>query len=415
MTAAAVGLLVGASALMASCGPMADEPTGVEHQAVVGGTVDKADPAVVALVHRAAGCDAPVEIPNCSGTLIAPRVVLTAAHCVADVSPDTLLEVFFGSDVKDPGPPKLGVVITTAVHPKYDPSTNEYDVALLRLAEDPKVSPLPFGAPPGAVGSSARVVGFGIDGGSDAGPSVPGTKRQGNTKVSAVTPTSFSAVPSPAMSCSGDSGGPVLAIVGDAGVESVVGVTAKGDTACKDHAFNVRVDAVRAFIDSFVKDTATAPSGEPAGSVPLSAVCTQACAAAADCPDGLACRAGDQRCGLPGAAPTSFDAVCDATRPCSGGATCTRLWTSGANACRCATPCPGGPPPPDAGPPRPDVGVGVDAASDASVGPRPVAAASGCTCTTPMIPSDLPTARWALAAVVTLAVLRRRRRTAAHP
>jgi V8-like Glu-specific endopeptidase len=313
--------------------------------AVVGGKSDTGDPAVVAITRRPTVCDAPTPTPFCSGALIAPRVVLTAAHCLVDVGPTAALQVFFGNDVTDPSG-TADVVVASAVHPGYDPATHEMDVALLRLADDPKITPLTLGGDPGPVGTIARVVGFGVD--ADAS-SVPGTKRDGDTKIESVTSTAFTTVPSPAMTCAGDSGGPVLIGGVDGGGEVLVGVTSKGDTACKATAFNVRVDAVRAFIDPFVAATAGAPAGMPSGTIALPEICARACATSSDCPAALECDETDAaRCVLSGLPPSSFAEECSATAPCTMGATCTRVWPSGPGACRCALPCEGAPIPPDA-------------------------------------------------------------------
>ena len=45
----------------------------------------------------------------------------------------------------------------------------------------------------------------------------------------------------------------------EAGVEELVGITAKGDAACNECAFNIRIDAVMG--DLIVKATESAPNG----------------------------------------------------------------------------------------------------------------------------------------------------------
>ena len=180
---------------------------------------------------------------------------------------------------------------------------------------------------------------------------MPGVKRQGTTKIDAVTDTSVHALPAPAMSCQGDSGGPVF-LTAEGGVERLIAITAKGDPGCKEYAFNVRVDAVRDFIDAFVAETETTPIGPPAGTMGPEEICAKTCATNADCPAAMLCLKVStvSRCALPGTVPARFGVRCSATEACAAGATCARLWASGDFQCLCATPCPDSPVPPDAAP-----------------------------------------------------------------
>jgi V8-like Glu-specific endopeptidase len=327
-----------------------DEATAGRNVApIVSGTIDTKDPAVMAIVARRSRCDQPDGEPLCTGTLIAPRVVLTAAHCVERSTVAAAFEVRFGPQTNDPSNTYV-VVTDVLLHPKYDVATHEYDVALLRLSDDAVPTPVPLPAKPidaSAIGSIARIVGYGV---TEDPKSIPGTKREGTTKVSEVTPTSFTATASPSMTCHGDSGGPVF-LKSETGVEELAGITAKGDAGCKDYAFNIRVDAVMTdFIAPYVKATETAPKGVPVGKLAPAQICMQTCSTNADCPGALPCIAysDGKRCGLEGSPPASLGATCgsDGGPSCATGEICARYWSTGPDACRCATPCTGAPPPP---------------------------------------------------------------------
>lgn len=72
-----------ACALPATESEPADGPTAALGLAIEGGYLDATDTAVVGIVHLAGG-----GVGACSGSLIAPNVVLTAQHCVAPISGD---------------------------------------------------------------------------------------------------------------------------------------------------------------------------------------------------------------------------------------------------------------------------------------------------------------------------------------
>ena len=187
-------------------------------------------------------------LASCSGTVIAPRAVLTAAHCLqADVGS---VRIFFGT----------GTEVTArsfAAYPGFrenDPSA--LDVGVVLMADDLGRTPVPLLLSRDArVGETAVIAGWGKDQNQ-----VAATLRAGSTTISAVGGTQLQTLATSNSSavCSGDSGGPLLLLEG--GVWSVAGITsAVTATACTfgtNFFANVRNPAITSFILNQVPDAA---------------------------------------------------------------------------------------------------------------------------------------------------------------
>lgn len=154
----------------------------------------------------------------CSGTLIAPDLVLSAAHCVGPGADYKIVQ----RDAQTQ--PQLRDVRRVAAHPQFDlraiqANRATADIALLQLAQPlPGKTPLPLGAPsdPLSAGQSFTVAGIGVavrgdgkSGGTVRSAALTATGRPGRLQIRLVDPVANNTRDGLG-ACTGDSGGPAL-------------------------------------------------------------------------------------------------------------------------------------------------------------------------------------------------------------
>jgi len=246
--------LLAASSLTACLEAPDDEEIAAEE--IIGGTIDNADPSVVALFVHQPGQN---QGSLCTASVISPTVLLTAAHCVdpREVGAGNVFEAFAGTRF-DATATRLPAVKETHFDPQFNPNNlnGGHDVGIVILSAATNLKPLPFNVKPlpaTEVGKSVRIVGFGTNTHTGAGA---GTKRIASAAVDAFNALLIKIGNTNKQTCHGDSGGPAFQTVN--GVSTIVGITSFGTdfsqtSQCVGGGFDTRVDAVAGFIGQFVK------------------------------------------------------------------------------------------------------------------------------------------------------------------
>jgi hypothetical protein len=213
--------------------------------AIVNGTACSSTNSAVVLVNLR--MPSGFSLGQCSATLIAPRAILTAAHCFDE--PGAVVRIWLGSGDEIQAE-------SYVKHPDYRDVGAGPDVGVAFFAQDVGRVPVPLLLSRDArVGETAVIAGWGRDQNS-----IPATLRAGTTTITSAGPELLETVFSSNASsiCSGDSGGPIL--LQEGGQWAIAGVTSaasvSGCTTGTNYYVTIRNASVSSFVLAHVPDAA---------------------------------------------------------------------------------------------------------------------------------------------------------------
>jgi secreted trypsin-like serine protease len=234
-----LGLVLALPLGVMACGGEASGVLEGTAASIIGGEIAQTDSGVVLV--RADG------VASCTGEVVSPHVVTTAAHCISGSQT-------WSVDTSYDGSGRPYAVGEAHSHPSYEGTLGIFDVGVLILNDALPVTPIAVSHSPltdSDIGKRVRIVGYG-----DTTVYGEGFGKRRQAMVALVSYTSGSVTVGNVGSdgkvqCYGDSGGPALLTID--GVERIIGFDSGGQgSLCNRDDINTRADAVTAFIDPYI-------------------------------------------------------------------------------------------------------------------------------------------------------------------